>query len=182
MKTDLATESGYTICCPSCRSEYLHQESVDVYFRTEDDLDDGIAVIPSITSSERLIKRPRYKTNTDTNVEFNARQPNPSPRRDGLVITFSCEACTASPKLRVYQHKGRTFVGWQDEGYHRGAKVWFNTDINLSDADPIRSQYGYGKSTHPRKHPIPYTRNILRDESGEEILDESGNIQYTKSY
>jgi hypothetical protein len=37
---------------------------------------------------------------------------DPSDRRDGLTITFSCETCEDLPVLSIVQHKGLTLVGW----------------------------------------------------------------------
>jgi len=41
---------------------------------------------------------------------------NPSARRHGLTITFSCEGCIDKFKdefeLHFAQHKGNTYIGW----------------------------------------------------------------------
>ena len=39
---------------------------------------------------------------------------NPSARRYGLRIFFWCEHCCAVPVLNIYQHKGNTFLRWED--------------------------------------------------------------------
>lgn len=38
---------------------------------------------------------------------------NPSPRRSGMLIEFSCEQCPwKSMQLAIFQHKGATFMEW----------------------------------------------------------------------
>ena len=48
---------------------------------------------------------------------------NPSPRRHGLIIEFECEQChydrdgnREGPlhRLAIFQHKGNTFVEWEE--------------------------------------------------------------------
>ena len=82
--------------CPACGGENLHQERVDSWFREEDAThglhtsamkDGGCFVLPQMHG-------------------------NPSSRRDGLTITFSCENCEDLPTLSIVQHKGLTLVGW----------------------------------------------------------------------
>ena len=38
---------------------------------------------------------------------------NPSDRRHGLAVAFTCEACPFQGELTVAQHKGATLVGWR---------------------------------------------------------------------
>lgn len=43
---------------------------------------------------------------------------NPSSRRDGLVISFTCEQCSRDDpgdviELTIAQHKGSTEIGWR---------------------------------------------------------------------
>jgi hypothetical protein len=80
--------------CPSCNESNLHQTSVGVFFRKEDS-DDGV-----------------FKKIDNTGVQYANPSRNPSTRRDGLLISFVCEHCTADPELAIYQHKGSTFVEW----------------------------------------------------------------------
>lgn len=93
-----------TLCCPICCFEYTHQESVDVHFRGEDEKG-----IPGYHVDRNGVRSP-------------AELPNPSARRDGLFITFSCEGCSVVENesddirllycLSIEQHKGNTFVRW----------------------------------------------------------------------
>ena len=88
--------NGSILECPACGGENLHQERVDSWFREEDAThgvhtsamkDGGCFVSPELHG-------------------------NPSARRDGLTIAFSCEGCDRISSLAVVQHKGLTLVGW----------------------------------------------------------------------
>ena len=85
------------LTCPSCGVTYVHQQSADQYWRSEDAVEGT-----HVTSSAE-------RTTVDGDMVG-----NPSPRRYGLVLKFSCEACNVAPRLGIYQHKGQTFVGWLD--------------------------------------------------------------------
>ena len=84
---------GGELKCPSCGSNYLHHEKVEVFERGEDE-EKGLHV----TIENGVAK-------TDTNLSG-----NPSARRHGLLIHFSCEGCKANPVLSLSQHKGNTWV------------------------------------------------------------------------
>lgn len=79
--------------CPSCGGNYLRHESVEVFER-EGDQANGVHV---------SVGEGNAKINTDLSR-------NPSARRHGLSIHFSCEHCSAKPVLHVSQHKGNTIV------------------------------------------------------------------------
>lgn len=83
---------GAELVCPSCESTYLHQEVIDIYERGEDDTHGVHVTVAGL------------KATFDTSLVG-----NPSARRDGLVIRFSCEGCKATPVLTVKQHKGNTY-------------------------------------------------------------------------
>ena len=99
--------------CPICDFEYMHQESIQTHFRGEDEPNiPGFSITKDIGSPAIL--------------------PNPSSRRSGLVIIFSCEGCSLYlenfesiyghckdepltqqfPCLAIEQHKGNTFIRW----------------------------------------------------------------------
>ena len=84
--------------CPVCDSEYLHAEQTDVYERNEDS---NVGCHTTVAF---------HHTTVDLNMKN-----NPSSRRDGLTITFSCEQCV-QPFIRhtlaIYQHKGMTIQEW----------------------------------------------------------------------
>ncbi len=87
---------GSELQCPNCGSSHLHQKIVDVYERHED----------ARTGLHAQIKD--NKSITDANMT-----DNPSPRRQGMLIHFNCEECTTSPILKIFQHKGTTYMDFQ---------------------------------------------------------------------
>lgn len=82
------------LCCPACTEGNLHHDKVEIYFRKDEDSEDGINV--SIDKNG-IVKRKGMTW-------------NPSSRRDGVRICFYCEHCDKVTTLTVYQHKGNTFV------------------------------------------------------------------------
>jgi len=90
--------NGYDseLLCPSCGGNYLHHGRVEVFERAEDE-DKGIHV--SVEDGKAII---------DTSLTN-----NPSARRHGISIHFSCEGCSAKPVLTFAQHKGNTFVDFK---------------------------------------------------------------------
>ena len=77
-----------------CGERNLHQEWVIAYFRMED-AEQGLRSISHAGGS-------RFDT---------SQIGNPSPRRSGITIWFSCEHCTGlTTKLHIYQHKGSTII------------------------------------------------------------------------
>ena len=78
--------------CPSCGSTYLHHETVEIFARSEDEKN-GFHTIAQSTG-----------TVIDSDLS-----KNPSSRRHGISVHFSCEGCDATPVLSIVQHKGETF-------------------------------------------------------------------------
>ncbi len=102
----------WTMQCPNCRSSFTHQEYVEVFFREAEDAG-GIHTTAK-----------QDGTFIDRNMEN-----NPSWRRDGLRIHFSCESCHCNEDdkdnppyhyLDIYQHKGKTFF-----------ETWYYADKKL---------------------------------------------------
>lgn len=89
-------ELGSELKCPNCGSSHLHQKIIDVYERPED----------ARTGLHVQVKD--NKAITDANMEA-----NPSPRRQGMLIQFSCEKCPTMPVLKIFQHKGTTYMDFQ---------------------------------------------------------------------
>lgn len=83
------------LLCPNCGFGYLHHEKVDVYERGED-ATDGLHV--AIRGSAKV----------DRNMKG-----NPSSRRDGLRIHFSCEGCSVVSFMTIAQHKGQTYLAFE---------------------------------------------------------------------
>lgn len=98
--------------CPKCGGEYLHQGNTTIYERGEDA--DYTTVIAQNEHEVVATKFPSEETH------------NPSSRRHGLTIEFTCENChggewdgekviesnTPPFHLAIYQHKGCTFMEW----------------------------------------------------------------------
>ncbi len=84
--------------CPHCGFDFLHQEKVEVWFRDED-ADMALHTI----CGEGI-----------TFFTEDSSLGNPSPRRDGIVVSFFCESCDAKSHLMIYQHKGQTFIEWSN--------------------------------------------------------------------
>ena len=88
------------LACPHCgadESGTLHQIEATVYFRNEDD-HNGVTV--------------RATSALDGYIGTD-QTGNPSARRDGISVLFSCEQCTATSKLNIVQHKGDTYLNME---------------------------------------------------------------------
>ncbi|WP_157598946.1 hypothetical protein [Tateyamaria omphalii] len=95
--SDMVSSFGETtLHCPACDGFYLHQGRTEVFNRGEDE-NEGTHVV---------IEGDNVQTNRDL-------AGNPSSRRHGLTIHFTCENCPAEVQMHVYQHKGNTFVGME---------------------------------------------------------------------
>ena len=85
------------LLCPGCKGNYLHHGLVEVFNRNKEDGGEGFH-----------FKIKHLHVNTDENMV-----DNPSSRRDGILIHFSCEFCGAEPVMAIMQHKGQTFMRFQ---------------------------------------------------------------------
>jgi len=107
----IAIQEDEILLCPKCGGNYLHQGEVQTFFRSED------------ADQTRVTINGFDHTQTETIT--NSLTLNPSPRRYGLRISFSCELCESSKTdeerdytpdtvgdLCIYQHKGQTFMEW----------------------------------------------------------------------
>ncbi len=87
------------LICPRCGSDTLHHQGVTSFDRAED--------------ASRVVKTTVFAGNVKADPAA-ANAGNPSSRRDGIVIDFSCEQCgEASLQLTIGQHKGSTEIGWR---------------------------------------------------------------------
>ena len=104
---------GWLNECPECRGNNLHQEDVSIFNpsspRVEYKLSDGKNEFHPQTQVTHVMAD---GTLTTARVAANATN-NPSPEREGLLISFSCETCESTPTLAIFQHKGITFIGWK---------------------------------------------------------------------
>ena len=94
VRKEIQIDSGEWLVCPSCGENYLHQRWVREYDRAGEDGDTTVTEV--------------YGTKVRT-VNADSER-NPSRRRDGIRIAFSCECCTAHVELIVAQHKGFTEI------------------------------------------------------------------------
>ncbi|MCC6596912.1 MAG: hypothetical protein IT477_10430 [Rhodanobacteraceae bacterium] len=88
-------DDGEVLLCPGCHETYLHQEKIEVFDCPEDQV--GIRVV---VENQTVL--------TDKKVDH-----NPSQRRQGLLIHFSCEHCSHRPTMAIWQHKGQTFMSFE---------------------------------------------------------------------
>ena len=87
--------------CPACGNANLHHGEVTVFTRRED--------------AEKVLVTIANGTYGQTTTAVTNGKGNPSSRRDGLTIQFTCEHCNVEPVLTIAQHKGATFIEWQRE-------------------------------------------------------------------
>lgn len=81
------------LLCPACGFDYLHHDSIEVFERKEDQ-EQGVHVTVQ-----------GGKATVDHDLSG-----NPSVRRHGFLVRFSCEGCSARSVLSIAQHKGQTHV------------------------------------------------------------------------
>lgn len=103
-RTKVEFDEDHTyIVCPLCKNPYLHQEKVDVGFRSTED-------------EGGMVTKVTRNTATTSYEEHN--HAAFSNRRDRVTIYFYCEECTDLDnndkllKMHIDQHKGVTFVSW----------------------------------------------------------------------
>ena len=90
------------LLCPRCGECFLHHEDASIFVREEDDYWTTVITQngPNVTSTPFP----------------NSETCNPSARRQGMIIRFSCEHCENVPlQLALYQHKGVTYMEWMGE-------------------------------------------------------------------
>ena len=88
---------GEVLLCKNCGSDYLHHHRIELFDREKEDSKEGLHVI--LEEGDVLI---------DRNL-----QHNPSSRRNGLSINFSCENCQATSVLNIVQDRGQTFLSFE---------------------------------------------------------------------
>jgi hypothetical protein len=87
--------------CPRCGGEYMHHTGAVFFERGED--------------ADTLVKIEVDGAYTSTRVSPAAGSGNPSSRRHGMFVKFTCEKCTTPDdvlQLNIAQHKGATEVSW----------------------------------------------------------------------
>jgi len=95
------------LCCPCCgEPNGLHQNVATLY--------NGADAITEVTAEGFTRTWPNDPQQSEL---------NPSAHRHGLTLHFWCEFCHVDPNggdnrdgpsmaLRIYQHKGQTFINW----------------------------------------------------------------------
>ena len=96
---EIIHEQYGAVRCPSCGECYTHQIGVHAFWRSED--------APTGVHDYSCRSLPVARS---TDQDY-----NPSARRDGIVIEFSCEFCSeheVDPAfgLTISQHKGFTLI------------------------------------------------------------------------
>lgn len=81
-----------------CGGDYLHQGNATIFNRSED------AKTTTVLAQDDNTVQVSEFPSTDT--------CNPSPRRHGLILDFTCEDCGPGKRLAIFQHKGCTFMEW----------------------------------------------------------------------
>ena len=101
-------EKGNWLCCPSCGDNVLHQQAIDVFFRREGYSEShGVGIVPK--------EKGLLRGTMDIKSPF---MSNPSDKRDGINILFTCENCTHPLRdahcfvLTLSQDHGRTIMKW----------------------------------------------------------------------
>lgn len=87
---------GMILHCPTCNFNFTHHGVVEVWDRKED-ADTGLWVHVS-------------ESGLFSSKEFKGVNRNPSDRRGGIRIRFSCENCPTPFWICIAQHKGETFI------------------------------------------------------------------------
>lgn len=103
------SDLGDGLTCPHCGELYLHQYRVSTFFRYGEDSTTGLAV--TALGFDRAIDAAQDPPALEVTSSM---AKNPSPRRDGLRIWFSCEHGCDDPVLEIIQHKGTTYVKWAE--------------------------------------------------------------------
>jgi hypothetical protein len=103
--TTSGEQDAHLLMCPHCLEVYTHTSDVEVYNRYFEDSHYWVHTVSGSTVKSHLNEG-----------------DNPSPRRDGIRIYFTCESChspfeTSNPadvpppfELLIYQHKGETYI------------------------------------------------------------------------
>ena len=105
------SENYGELICPCGNGGNLHQENVTIFVCGESS--HTTTVIAQDGRSVQATEFPSQDT------------CNPSPRRHGMLLEFTCEQCSYKQngddstlektfRLAIFQHKGHTFMEWVD--------------------------------------------------------------------
>ncbi len=99
---------GEAMECPHCESNNLHQSQVQLYCRTE-----GVSARTKRESNVLIVTSMYDGMVSQCSDSEENDESNPSPRRQGMRVIFSCENCDNYPQWVMFQHKGQTYTGWE---------------------------------------------------------------------
>lgn len=98
------------LLCPVCGNSYLHHGTVCTFTRNED-ANTGTAF--------------RIEAGTDGSIAHSTDLTgNPSSRRGGITIDFTCEGCGNTSTLGIAQHKGWSVLSWQPRQWSHVTHTW----------------------------------------------------------
>lgn len=98
------------LLCPVCWHSCLHHGTVTTFDRAQD-ADNGTAF--------------RITPGADRSVSHSTQLTgNPSLRRGGITIEFTCEDCGNTSTLGIAQHKGCSVLNWQPKQWSCLTNSW----------------------------------------------------------
>jgi hypothetical protein len=99
--------------CAGCGEEYTRVKGVYWFRRGEDrsSCDTGFLTLSG------------HQDSVKTSNEF-----NPSARRDGLRVIYSCEHCSTLSSLNIAQHKGSTYINAESVSSSILEHIYFGKD------------------------------------------------------
>lgn len=96
------------IKCPDCGGDNLHQVSVESFDPLVHDNGGNVGHYCRVEHPDNgfseIRSEPKWNLFVGTDVS-----KNPSGRRQGVTISFRCEACPSRTALDIYQSKGTTY-------------------------------------------------------------------------
>jgi len=96
-KSDVWSTPAWELNCPHCGHNNTHHGRVIVFNRAGEDSMTGLRA--TVDGAGVAIGNRASRMDG-----------NPSARRDGVVIEFSCEGCWWVSVLEIVQHKGTTYL------------------------------------------------------------------------
>jgi hypothetical protein len=112
LNSDILSNEG-ALKCSNCKEENTHVKGVYWFRRGEDSgsCDTGFLTLSG------------HQDSVKTSNEF-----NPSARRDGLRVIYSCEHCSTLSSLNIAQHKGSTYINAESVSSSILEHIYFGKD------------------------------------------------------
>ena len=98
------------LSCAHCAHQNLHQETIEVFERIQDDERGLRVVVKHAADTPRTADGRPVGDVTSKLIADSILHGNPSPRRQGLRVKCRCEDCGKLTSLVIFQHKGTTYV------------------------------------------------------------------------